>query len=277
MLVGRPNAGKSTLINALAGRERAVVSPVAGTTRDVLTVEVTLKRGRVRIIDVAGIEPRDETPDPDQDPSRQTSVAGAGATALHQREQLRIDHHMQKQALRAIEEADFMLWVQSIDDDQPRMELTREPVLTVRTKCDLKSLQGVGSSGYSPSTLTLSAVTGDGLDALRHALDALCFGPSASPSTLALNARHVRAIRETRKRLSAARSTKLRQDRNSLPSSCARRSMPWGKSPVASPPTTCWDEFSPRFASANRRSTPNYLVALPPSSEPPLRPSDDSQ
>src|SRR5436309_3386603 len=60
VLVGRPNAGKSTLLNALAGRERAVTSPVAGTTRDALTADVVLRRGVVRVTDVAGMESKDE-------------------------------------------------------------------------------------------------------------------------------------------------------------------------------------------------------------------------
>ena len=55
MLCGRPNAGKSTLLNALAGRTRAVVSPAAGTTRDLLSAEVELERGAVRIVDTAGL------------------------------------------------------------------------------------------------------------------------------------------------------------------------------------------------------------------------------
>lgn len=55
VLVGRPNAGKSTLFNALLGRPRAVASPIAGTTRDVLAEEVDLGPVRVRLADVAGV------------------------------------------------------------------------------------------------------------------------------------------------------------------------------------------------------------------------------
>jgi tRNA modification GTPase len=56
VLIGRPNAGKSTLLNALARQARAVVSPVAGTTRDVLSAEVALEQGIVRVLDAAGLE-----------------------------------------------------------------------------------------------------------------------------------------------------------------------------------------------------------------------------
>ena len=60
VLVGRPNAGKSTLLNALAGKERAIVSPTAGTTRDAISAEIAFERGMVRLIDIAGMEERTE-------------------------------------------------------------------------------------------------------------------------------------------------------------------------------------------------------------------------
>ncbi|HSU67275.1 MAG TPA: tRNA modification GTPase [Tepidisphaeraceae bacterium] len=213
VLVGRPNAGKSTLLNALAGRERAVVSDVAGTTRDVLSAEVALPRGMIHLIDVAGI---------DAEPS--------GANE--------IEAKMREHALRALEAADLVVLV--VDATvQSIVELSREPALTVRTKIDLLSPPSPGTPGEGrgegfprghaasnqntdsvnphphplggsrqfPSLfpeyrargeILVSARTGKGLDGLRSRLDEICFGERASGATLALNIRHVRAIEEAR-------------------------------------------------------------------------------
>lgn len=168
-LVGRPNAGKSTLLNALAGHERAVVSPLAGTTRDALSADVRLDRGVVTLIDVAGIE-----------------RATRDAHGIHAA--------MQERARRAVEEADFVVLVQDVTDREPTLELPRTPDLCIRSKADLASAP--------EGALAVSAATGAGLSELRGAMGTLAFGTTSG--TLALNTRHLSAIDEARASLDRA-------------------------------------------------------------------------
>jgi tRNA modification GTPase len=178
VLVGRPNAGKSTLLNALAGKDRAVVSPIAGTTRDVLWADVALARGTIRLIDVAGI---DEEP-----PS---AVA-------------QIESEMRRRALQAVESADFVVLVQDVTDPGARLFLSRDPAVVVLSKSDLRPHLPEGGA----ANLAVSAVSGLGLDPLRQRLDALCFGQTSASPALALNVRHVRQVSEAREALGRARA-----------------------------------------------------------------------
>jgi tRNA modification GTPase len=173
VLVGRPNSGKSTLLNALAGRARAIVSPVAGTTRDALSAEMVLPRGIVQLIDIAGIE----------------------ESAAQQSEGPEIDRQMQRHALQTIEEADAVVLVEEIAETRPRLRLTRQPAMIIRTKLDL--VTGAAPEPQGGEAL-ISAVTGAGMDHLKQQLDAICFGESSSGATLALNVRHVQAIADAR-------------------------------------------------------------------------------
>lgn len=159
VLCGWPNAGKSTLLNALAGRPRAVVSPVSGTTRDLISAEIELPRGTVRIIDTAGLE-------------------------LDQSDHV-IARQMQEMARRAIESADVVVLVHGADDARPLPPLPRQAELLVFSKVDLKPGR--------PGGIAASAITGQGIDTLRARLDELVFGDPGG-ERLALSARHIRQI-----------------------------------------------------------------------------------
>jgi tRNA modification GTPase len=170
VLVGRPNAGKSTLLNTLAGTERAVVSPVAGTTRDVLSAEVALPRGLVRLVDAAGID----APGGDE-----------------------IAQSMRRRALDAVQSADVLVLAIDAADTRPPVDPGRDPDLVIRTKSDQPH----------PRTpdLHVSALTGQGLDSLRARLDALAFGRTGGGERLALNRRHLQNLDDARAALRRAR------------------------------------------------------------------------
>jgi tRNA modification GTPase len=174
VLVGRPNAGKSTLLNVLCGYDRAIVSPHAGTTRDAIWAEVRLRRGIVRMIDVAGIE----------DAFDELSRA------------------MQQRAARTMEEADIIVHVRDCKREPsgsaagPDASISK-PHIKIATKIDL-------AGQTNPGELPVSAASGENLNLLRDRLDQLAFGSSGDSDALALNARHLRAIADCRAALSRA-------------------------------------------------------------------------
>jgi len=152
-----------------------VTSPVAGTTRDVLSAEVALGRGMVRLLDVAGLD------------------AAPGVTADP------IERQMRGRALRAAAEADVVVIVHDVTDAAPPPDVGRPADVVVRTKSDL----------LPPGTrddLAVSARTGDGLPALRERLDRVAFGDRSTRPSLALNARHVAAVEEARAALARVSS-----------------------------------------------------------------------
>lgn len=141
-LVGRPNAGKSSLFNALLGSNRVVTSPAAGTTRDVIEADIELaadgsgtgSRIEVKLLDTAGIGP---TTDPGSDIDRLSTGASRAA----------------------IDDADLILACRAAGDRTEPIHIDR-PVIEVVTKVDL--IQDHGSTGIETSSLT-----GEGIDRLR--------------------------------------------------------------------------------------------------------------
>jgi tRNA modification GTPase len=175
-IAGAPNVGKSTLMNQLARRDVAIVSPHAGTTRDVIEVQLDLDGYPVTVIDTAGIRETD-------DPVEQEGVRRARARA---------------------EEADLVLWL--VDGSSAGAAVGGTvPVWTVRTKIDLDALQHE-AAGFD---FEISASRGDGLKELISALVGFArdyFG--SGEGGLIGRERHRRLLRETaellRRSISAA-------------------------------------------------------------------------
>jgi tRNA modification GTPase len=164
-IAGAPNVGKSTLMNQLARRDVAIVSPHAGTTRDVIEVQLDLDGYPVTVIDTAGIRETD-------DPVEQEGVRRARARA---------------------EEADLVLW---LVDGGPADAVVggTAPVWTVRTKIDLEAHQPE-AEGFD---FEISARRGDGLKELISALVGFArdyFG--SGEGSLIGRARHRQLLRET--------------------------------------------------------------------------------
>src|SRR6476661_4914307 len=139
-IAGPPNVGKSTLMNQLARREVAIVSPHAGTTRDVIEVQLDLDGYPVTVIDTAGIRETD-------DPVEQEGVRRARARAA---------------------DADLVLWL--ADSSEGPTHDAAAPVWTVRNKIDLeRPSQPLAQSGEQ-SCFEISASRGDGVPDLIAAL-----------------------------------------------------------------------------------------------------------
>jgi tRNA modification GTPase len=140
-IAGPPNVGKSTLMNQLARREVAIVSPHAGTTRDVIEVQLDLDGYPVTVIDTAGIRETD-------DPVEQEGVRRARARAA---------------------DADLVLWLADLSAVAVQHDGTA-PVWMVRNKIDLEAATGPLADASGQGVFQISASRGDGLSELIAAL-----------------------------------------------------------------------------------------------------------
>ena len=188
VLASQPNVGKSSLLNALAGDDIAIVTPIAGTTRDKVVQEIHIDGVPLHIVDTAGLRDTEDT------------VESIGIARTWQE----------------IERADVILHLQ--DATQPGDELDaqitarlppRTPVLKVFNKVDLLP----AAFAAAPGELGISAKSGVGLDALRAELLQIAgWNPGAESPWLARE-RHLRALQESAEHLALAGEHAEQDDR----------------------------------------------------------------
>ena len=175
-IVGRPNAGKSSLFNCLVERERAIVTATPGTTRDLVTERISLDGIPLELVDTAGL--------------RET---------FEEVEQLGV-----ARSREALADAALVLVVldatQPLNDEERRLleAVQGRPALVAVNKSDLaeegSAAQEIAGVLAGVPALATSALTGDGIAALRERILALATGGAASEPGMLTNMRHHQAI-----------------------------------------------------------------------------------
>lgn len=174
VIAGRPNAGKSTLINSLAGREVAIVTEIAGTTRDVMREHILLDDIPLHIIDTAGLRESDDV----------------------------VEKEGIKRAWQELKRADCVLLVVDVNDQQHHHTLTKEikaalpdevPIIMVFNKIDTLS-HTVQIQGH---TIYLSAKSGEGIAQLKQIIKEV-IGYQPNEGQFLARRRHLQALDEAK-------------------------------------------------------------------------------
>lgn len=185
VILGRPNAGKSSLLNALAGYERVIVTDIPGTTRDTIEEKLQLGGLLLRLVDTAGIR---ET----QDPVERLGV---------------------QRATEAVKSADLALLV--LDGSQPLVQEDHQAiaaaaqaqhVICVLSKSDLPQVLTPAAIDF-PCVLSVSSKTGHGIAALSNAVSELFSSDVPCDGSLLTNTRHAAALTQARDSLTHAQDS----------------------------------------------------------------------
>ena len=180
VIVGKPNVGKSSLLNHLSGEEAAIVTEIAGTTRDVLREQININGLAVELIDTAGLR---ANPD-------------------------RIEQEGARRAREAMRSADAVLWIQdasegeddSIDEPVP----DNIPITIVRNKIDLTG-EAPGRPPGKEAVVSLSAKSGQGIDALRDRIEELAGYRNLGEGAFTARRRHLDALKRAAQHFSVGR------------------------------------------------------------------------
>mgnify|MGYP000420274571 CR=1 FL=1 len=190
VLAGAPNVGKSSLLNRLAGEEVAIVTPIAGTTRDRIKESITISGVPMHIIDTAGLRETDDAVERIGIERSWGEIEGADALLfLHD--------------LTRIEDATHQAENASIRARFPQALIDGQRVLDVHNKAD--SVPGPHGHTAGANSLRVSAKTGEGLGDLRRRLLELAGWHEHPEGVYTARARHVQALRLTGEHLDEAR------------------------------------------------------------------------
>jgi tRNA modification GTPase len=184
VIAGRPNAGKSSLLNRLAGYEAAIVTPIPGTTRDIVRERIDIDGMPLHVLDTAGLRHGGDL----------------------------VEEEGIRRAKVEMTRADRVLFVIDASED-PLGNAFREetesipsgvPVTLVLNKCDIASGIPVADTIAGPPRVTVSATTGKGLDALRSHLK-VCMGyQTLDTGTVSARARHLDSLTRARRNIDEA-------------------------------------------------------------------------
>lgn len=200
VILGAPNAGKSSFLNRLVGYERALVSPEPGTTRDFIEETLHVGGHALRLIDTAGLNPQPG------------EIERRGIEKTYER----------------VREADLIVWMVDLTQPPPPLpstlvsSLQTERLMVVANKRDLlgpsevaralanlrEVLAGIfiGQANGKMPVLAISAATGEGLAEVRQAIEAMAeaFQVETGSEVIAVNARHADALERAQRSLAAA-------------------------------------------------------------------------